>query len=589
MKEGGVILVDLLVVMLERVGIIIAVAFLLTRFQFFKNLVKHDKLEGKQEIAAILFFGAFGIIGTYFGVAINPETLHFKDVIIVLTSEEAIANSRVIGIVVAGLLGGYRLGIGAGLIAGVHRMFLGGFTAFSCGLSTIIAGVLAGALYKKGRPLHPLFVFIIGALAEAMQMGMILLLSKPFEKAFALVELIGVPMILANGVGAAIFIIVVHNVMSGQEKARASQAQVTLRIANQTLGHLRKGMTSDTAKEVCAILFSELKPSAVAMTDNKDILAHVGVGSDHHIVNQAIRTSETKDVIISGKLMVVKVGKLYCDYPGCRLGAAIIAPLTKRGVTVGTLKLYYPSEKDISDAIIELVRGLSDLLNTQLEIAETDHAYQLAKEAEIKALQAQISPHFLFNSLNIIMSLIRSNPDQARKLLFSLSYFLRQNVTHTEALLISLEEELAHVRAYLEIIEARFVDRLTVLYDLDETLLQTSIPPFTLQLIVENAIQHGIRDMEKDSVLKITIHQVDDRVEIGVEDNGKGMTAERIAEVGKRQVESENGTGMGLYNVNRRLKMTFNHASALHITSEKNAGTVVSFQVPKNREGAAFA
>ena len=128
---------------------IVAVAFILTRFQFFKNLVHHDKLNRKQELTAILFFGFFGIVGTYFGVALNMNTLHFNSVATVLTSDEAIANSRVIGVVVAGLLGGYRVGIGAGLIAGIHRMTLGGFTAISCGLSTIVAGVIAGAFIGR--------------------------------------------------------------------------------------------------------------------------------------------------------------------------------------------------------------------------------------------------------------------------------------------------------------------------------------------------------------------------------------------------------------------------------------------------------
>ena len=179
---GGFRLLDLLVIMLERVGMIVAVAFILTRFQFFKNLVHHDKLDRKQELTAILFFGFFGIVGTYFGVALNTNTLHFNSVATALTSDEAIANSRVIGVVVAGLLGGYRVGIGAGLIAGIHRMTLGGFTAFSCGLSTIVAGVVAGAFYRKGKALKPLTVFGIGALAEAMQMTMILLISTPFEQ-----------------------------------------------------------------------------------------------------------------------------------------------------------------------------------------------------------------------------------------------------------------------------------------------------------------------------------------------------------------------------------------------------------------------
>ncbi len=564
---------------------IVAVAFILTRFQFFKNLVHHDKLNRKQEITAILFFGFFGIVGTYFGVALNMNTLHFNSVATVLTSDEAIANSRVIGIVVAGLLGGYRVGIGAGLIAGIHRMTLGGFTAISCGLSTIVAGVVAGAFYRKGKALKPLTVFGIGALAEAMQMSMILLISKPLEKAFTLVEVIGVPMILANGVGTALFLLIVHNVIGEQEKVTALQAQKTLRIANQTIGYLRTGMNIDTAQAVCTILFRELQPSAVAMTNKTDILAHVGIASDHHKVGSSIRTDETRDVIHHGELAVVNDGTIHCDYPGCRLGAAVIAPLIRRGETIGTLKLYYPSEKVITDVSIELIAGLSSLLSNQLEIAETDRAYQLAKEAEIKALQAQISPHFLFNSMNIIVSLIRTDPDQARKLLTSLSYFLRQNVTGTTASQISLEQELSHVKAYLEIIEARFVDRLTILYDVDDKLLVEKIPPFTLQPIVENAIHHGINDMVKNSFIKMTVHNVGTEIEIRVEDNGKGITPERIAILGLAQIESETGTGVGLFNVNRRLMMTFGDQSALSIKSELNKGTIISFRIPKLEVG----
>lgn len=578
-------MLDLLMIMLERVGVIVAVAFILTRFQFFKNLVHHDKLERKQELTAILFFGFFGIIGTYFGVALNTNTLHFNSVAATLTTDEAIANSRVIGVVVAGLLGGYRLGIGAGLIAGIHRMTLGGFTAISCGVSTIIAGVVAGAFYRKGKTLNPFVVFGIGALAEAIQMSMILLISKPFEKAWTLVEVIGMPMILANGVGTALFLLIVHNVMNEQERLTALQAQKTLRIADQTIGYLRKGMNADTALAVCNILSRELKPSAVAMTNQTDILAHVGVASDHHQVGMPIRTDETRDVIQGGKLVVVNDGTIHCDYPGCRLGAAVIAPLIRRGETIGTLKLYYPSEKVITDVSIELIAGLSSLLSNQLEIAETDRAYQLAKEAEIKALQAQINPHFLFNSMNIIVSLIRTDPDQARKLLTSLSYFLRQNVTGTTASQISLEQELSHVKAYLEIIEARFVDRLTILYDVDENLLTEQIPPFTLQPIVENAIHHGINDREKDSMIKMTVKNLGSEIEISVEDNGKGITPERIAMLGLTQMESETGTGVGLYNVNRRLMMTFGDQAALAVTSSPKEGTVISFRIPKLEVG----
>lgn len=572
---------DLLIIMLERVGVIVAVAFIVTRLQFFKNLIHHDELNRKQHVTATLFFGFFGIIGTYIGVAFNTSTLHFNSVAMQVATDEAIANSRVIGVVVAGLLGGYRLGLGAGLIAGIHRMTLGGFTAVSCGTSTIVAGLLAGSFYKRGKKIHPMLALGIGALAETLQMGVILLLSKPFEKAVALVEVIGLPMIIANGVGTALFILIVQNVTNQQEKETAMQAQKTLRIVNQTLGHLRQGMNSTTALAVCNILYRELEPSAVAMTNKTDILAHVGIASDHHQPNLPIRTIETKKVIQDGHVIVVNEGTIHCDFPDCPLGAAVIAPLIQRGETVGTLKLYYPSEKVITDVTIELIQGLCSLLSNQLEISETDRAYQLAKEAEIKALQAQMNPHFLFNSLNTIISLIRTDPNQARRLLTSLSYFLRQNVTGTTEDQVTLEQELSYVKAYLEIIEARFIDKLTITYDVDHALIQEKIPPFTLQPIVENAIQHGINDMDKDCRIHITIRSSETSIEIIVEDNGKGISPQRLSLLGIHRMESDTGTGVGLYNINRRLLMTFGEEAALTIRSKKELGTAISFKIPK--------
>ena len=96
----------------------------------------------------------------------------------------------------------------------------------------------------------------------------------------------------------------------------------------------------------------------------------------------------------------------------------------------------------------------------------------------------------------------------------------------------TLEQELLHVKAYLEITEARFIDRLTILYDVDDHLLYEKIPPFTLQPIVENAIHHGINDMENNSVVKMTVRDLGTEIEIMVEDNGKGILPERLADFG---------------------------------------------------------
>ncbi|MBT2687654.1 sensor histidine kinase [Bacillus sp. ISL-47] len=579
-------MLELLITMLERLGIIVTIALIVTRFRFFREMIYGERLKRQHQYKAILFFGFFGIIGTYTGLSFNTDTLQFNRWASELASDEAIANSRVIGVVLAGLLGGYKVGIGAGIIAGLHRFTLGGFTAMACGLASIVAGLLAAFFRKKNEHVKLSSAFFIGAVAEAVQMLIILGISRPLEKAVALVEMIGIPMIIANGLGSALFLLIIKNVINEEEKAGAFHAQKTLRIADQTLAHLRKGINHDSALAVCKILHKELQAKAVAITNHTEILAHVGLGDDHHRSGSAIQTQITRDVIQHGELVVANDRTIHCREESCPLGAAVIAPLKLRGETIGTLKFYFSSEKEINNLVMELISGLSVLLSNQLEIAEADKAYQLAKEAEIKALQAQISPHFLFNSLNTIVSLVRIEPAKARKLLVSLSHFLRQNLTATTVSVTTLEQELRHVKAYLSIEETRFVDRLEVIYDIEEHILFEKIPPLTLQPIVENAVKHGIKNMDQDCLIKITIKKQDGMTMVRVEDNGQGMSRERAEQIGKGTLQSETGSGLALYNVNRRLTMMFGDEASLKINSTFGDGTEIHFSIPQTEEVA---
>jgi two-component system, LytTR family, sensor histidine kinase LytS len=573
-------MLNLLITMVERLGILVMIAFILTRFPFFRDMIYQEKLNPKQQFTAIIFFGFFGIIGTYSGLTLSTDSLEINRWTSNLNADEAIANSRVIGVVLAGLLGGYKVGIGAGLIAGVHRFTLGGFTGLSCGLATIVAGILAGIFYRKNKIVKLKSAFFIGALAESLQMLVILLISRPFEKAWTLVEMIGMPMILANGLGCALFLLIIKSVISEEEKAGAMQAQKTLRIAEKTLTYLRNGLTANSAKIVCHILQNEMNTRAVAMTDLSEILAHVGLGHDHHRSESPIQTEITMEAIDKGEIVVANQQSIHCRVKSCPLGAAVIAPLKLRGETIGTLKFYFASEKEITPVNMELISGLSSLLSNQLEIADADKAYQLAKEAEIKALQAQISPHFLFNTLNTILSLVRVDPAKARKLLVSLSHFLRQNLSVTTQSMTTLEQELKHVKAYLAIEEARFKDKLQVVYDIEESALLETIPPLTLQPIVENAIKHGMKETERDGIVKITIHKQNLATQVKVEDNGIGMNKERSSEICKTPITSESGSGLALYNVNRRLTIMYGDQAGLQINSEQNKGTEIGFSVP---------
>ncbi|WP_325176729.1 sensor histidine kinase [Paenibacillus alkalitolerans] len=580
----------LFALMLERLGVIVTVAFVVTRFGFARKLLERRRLTAGERLRVIGFFGLFGIIGTYMGYVVEAGALSSAVWERPLAEGEAIANFRVIGIAAAGLLGGVGSGLGAGLVAGMHRFMLGGFTALACGLAAVVAGFLSGLVHRKqeGRLVSVAGAFGVGIANETIQMGIILLTARPFDRAFELVVQIGMPMVLANGVGCALFVLIIRNVISEEEKSGAAQAQKALRIAGVTVEHLSKGLTVESAHATCAILIREANAKAVAMTDREHILSHVGIASDHHRPMAEIRTDATKQVLNTGELQVVS--RIGCSTPGCPLQAAIISPLKRKGETVGTLKFYFSSVKEISHMDLELIKGLTTLFGQQLEIAELQHYRHLAREAEIKALQTQIQPHFLFNALNTVVSMIRTKPDKARLLLISLSRYFRQNLAGTLHEESTLREEMQHVKAYLSIEEARFNDTLKVNYHIDEKCLHASIPSLTLQPIVENGMKHGLRSLNSGGELSISVEsRGDEGVFVCVKDNGIGIQPERHRSLlsGGRHSPSEDGTGIGLYNVNRRLIMTLGPKAGLRIESEPGRGTAVSFVIPW--KGAAIS
>lgn len=580
---------ELLLLMIERLGIIVTVAFIMTRFRFVRHLIDQRELSRRHQISVIAMFGFFGIMGTYSGLTVDPEAFTLSRWTLSLAEGEAIANSRVIGIVVAGLLGGWKVGVAAGIIAGAHRYLLGGFTAFSCGLSTVIAGALAGYFYKKNlnrRIISLQTALLVGMLAELIQMLIILLLARPFDRSVELVANIGIPMIIANGIGTAIFILIIRNVVQEEERMGSTQAQKALRLADSTLEHMRKGLSRESAQATASILLKEIEADAVSITDKTQVLTYVGIDEEYYRKNDRIQTTSTKQVLKSGRQMIAGPQEIRDKGYNGPIRAAIITPLKVKGETIGSLKLYFVSEKKCSPTIIELSKGLSSLLSHQLELAEADRYLELANQAEIKALQAQVSPHFLFNALNTIISMIRTDPMQARKLLLSLSRYFRQNLAGTTQIMTTLEEELKHVRAYLDIESARFRDKLHVEYAIDPNALYVKVPTMTLQSLVENAIKHGVREqLNHEGQIIITMQKIDNKIKVSIEDNGIGIPEERLKMLTKEMIKSKKGTGIGLYNVNRRLKMTICEEAELNITSKEHQGTTISFTIPIEKGG----
>lgn len=580
---------NLVPLMLEKVGIIVIVAFLLSQMKSFRQIVQNDH-RANEKIMLILLFGTFGIISNYTGIEIAHNTITRAAWLSEVDPESAIANTRVMGIVIGGLLGGPAVGIGAGAIAGIHRYMLGGFTAFSCSISTILAGIVAGYLGKrkdlKGKKVTAAYAVGIGMMLEAVQMLIILLSAKPFGAAWGLVQVIGLPMILVNGFGTMLFMFIIQFIKRDEERTRANQTNHAFLIADQTLPFFRQGLTTQSSKEVAEIMLKLTYADAVAITDNFHVLAHVGAASDHHSPKAKPVTSLTKRVLRSGKIAIARTKEeIYCIKSNCPLEAAIVLPLKVKNKTVGTLKMYYTNPEKLDTVQQQLAEGLANLFSTQLELAEAEHQAKLLKDAEIKALQAQIHPHFLFNSINTISALCRTDVEKARKLLLELSSFFRGNLQGARQILIPLDKELQNVKSFLTLEQTRFPNKFDLEFEMESNLEKVLIPPFTLQPLVENATKHGFPKSKHKGKITIRIFTENHQLHIIVTDNGKGITEDRMKLLGNQVVESKKGNGTAIYNITERLKGIYSGQASLKINSAENHGTTIIISIPHDSKG----
>ncbi|MDE3837852.1 sensor histidine kinase [Bacillus methanolicus] len=586
-------MIELLFLMLERVGILIIMAFLLSRMKSFRQIV-HNEHRFKEKMILIAIFGTFGVISNYTGVEIEEGLISSRSWQTDVHYDGALANTRIMGVAIGGLLGGPLVGLGGGLIAGLHRLTLGGFTAAACSISTILAGIATGLIGKRfniQKEKSPLWAMSIGVLMECIQMGIILLIARPFESAYHLVEVIALPMITINGFGTLVFILIIQTILLEEEKTRALHTHKALNIAEQTLPFFRQGLNVESCREAAEIILKCTNADAISITDEHLVLAHVGIASDHHKPMESLRTQLTKKVLEQGRIIKAKTREeIQCVKKDCPLQAALVMPLKAHNQTVGTLKLYYSHPDKLDQAEQELAEGLSRLFSTQLELAEAELQRKLLKDAEIKALQAQVHPHFLFNAINTISSLIRIDADNARKLLIQLSVFFRSNLQGARQMLIPLEKEIEHVEAYLSLEQARFPEKYTVKIEIDPSLKKVYVPPFTLQPLVENAIRHAFAKSKKGEVT-IKGWSENGKMILTTDDNGRGVPPELLSSLGNTTIKSSNGTGTALWNIKKRIEEIFGPDGAFIIESEPEAGTKVTITLPlvQTKESEEYA
>jgi two-component system sensor histidine kinase LytS len=361
------------------------------------------------------------------------------------------------------------------------------------------------------------------------------------------------------------------------DHARALQSHMILAVANEALAYMRQGLSEQSAQAVCRIILQSAEAAAVAITDTEHVLGFAGVGEDHHSVGGPIVTRATHEALEMNEHRIVSTKEeIGCPVEECQLQAAIVVPLEMRGQAAGTLKFYYTEPRLINETQQAMAEGLARVLSTQLELSELERQTELATRMELKALQAQINPHFLFNTINTIGSLIRTDPNRARDLLREFAAFYRRTLETGEEL-IPLSTELDQTRRYLKFEVARFGERISVKEDIDPHVRELPVPAFIVQPLVENAIAHGMRE---SGPLHIRLTsgrcggEVSDAVCVTVSDDGVGIPAEILPHV----LEPGFGKGLGiaLKNVDDRLKGHFGPGSGVRIESIEGHGTAVT-------------
>lgn len=523
------------------------------------NIIIKSKAKSKKDIVALsFFFSLLSISGTYIGLNFNG----------------AILNTRNMGVVAGGLLGGPYVAAITGLIAGIHRAVvnLGRETAIPCAIATIIGGFLTAYVsrFVKNKD-RMFFAFLLAFVVENLSMALILLIQKDKVLAQSIVKNFYIPMVFMNSVGAAILILLVEDIIQKSELIAGNQAKLALEIANKTLPYFRN---TENLNEVCKIIANSLGARATVITDTKEIIA--GFSTDKKMINRSsIRSNNTREVLKTGEVMLVikdDEDEIIEDffYISPHIKSCIILPLKEKNDVSGTLKIFFDTAEKITEKNRYLMIGLSHLISTQMEISKVENLISLLKYSELKALQSQINPHFLFNVLNTMTSLIRTNPEKAREVTIDLSNYLRYNLDNNLKS-VELIKELNQIDTYIKIEKARFGEKLNIVYDVEESLYNFQIPSLIIQPLVENSIKHGILKKRDKGFVKIIVKRIDKDIEVAIEDDGVGIEQAVIDNLDKKIEEN-----IGLKNVHQRLKLLY--GEGLNITKLEQ-GTRIKFKI----------
>lgn len=548
---------NLFFALLINISLLYLVAAILTEMRPLRKLLKTRNHTILSKSVLGLIFGLLSMSGTVTGIVYQG----------------AIVNTRVISTLAAGLIGGPMPGVIAGLMGGFFRYIYHpeGFTTLACAIGTFLFGVIGSLSYRRYAKAKNRTITLISLVlgAEIIQALIILTISKPFEAALDLERAIFLPKIVVSSVGLILFMRIISRMYQQFSLEMAEQQHLALYIAQNCLPFLKEGLHDKAAmQKVTDTVRDTLPHFKVLLTNQDEVVAASGFDSSEFEMPTAAREAYQQNKVFvaheSDDLLISE------DHAG------IAAPLCWESKAVGTLMVILPLGlmPDI-EADTRIVEGLGRLFSSMLELRELEREVNLRQQAELRALQSQINPHFLYNALNTISALCLEEPKRAREVILVLSKYFRQTLSINEPF-VSLEQELSNVDNYLSLTRTRFEKGVNVALNIDCNIQSCKIPPLILQPIVENAIRHG-KSKNLDRDVTINIRKKEDLIQIQVADKGKGFDSIIL-----KQLEDPNvPIFSGLFNVRKRLRNVYGESCQFTIDSSDH-GSVVSLCLPAN-------
>lgn len=378
----------------------------------------------------------------------------------------------------------------------------------------------------------------------------------------------------ALGIGATLLAQLVRRQSRGGGDLGSDAERATFRtlsLASRAAVHLRGGLDGEGAHRASRYLRTLLGSEAIAVADRSGV-----VSIDGRADLSAVASGVAASVIQSGQRQVL-TGREAGDGPdGHDAPQAVGAPVIANGRVVGAIVAFATR---VQAPLVRATTEVAAWCGAQIELGELETSRAALAEAELRALRAQISPHFIYNALSVIASYTSTDAERARDLLLDFADFIRYTL-RSQGEFTTLADELTSVHSYVELERARFEERLSVTLRIEPETLATVIPFLSLQPLVENAIRHGLEPREAGGTIVIAARDDGTHTEITVDDDGVGM---RPSDLRALLTEGERTDHIGLRNVDARVRSIYGDDHALVIETNEGAGTMVRMRIPKSQ------